>query len=260
MARPFFRAILLDLSGTIHIGATPTPSSISALRALRASGVPFRFCSNNSKDSPWTSLRALGAKIASLGLKRPYLLLSTSAAESLPGESLGHINLDRPYDAVVVGLCPDLLDYEHLNTAFRILNGEAYGSRRSSPLPLIATHKAKYIETSNPPGLSLGPGPFVTALEEATGAKAIVVGKPTADFFQMVIDDMKLPVSDDGVIAIVGDDVEGDLGEGALQLGLWRVLGKYRPGDESRPGSIPPNEIYDSFAAFVESLPATSSL
>jgi hypothetical protein len=30
---------------------------------------------------------------------------------------------------------------------------------------LIATHKARYIQTET--GLSLGPGPFITALEEA---------------------------------------------------------------------------------------------
>ena len=30
--------------------------------------------------------------------------------------------------------------------------------------------------------------------------------------------------------------------------------GKYRPGAESRPGVIPPDEVHDSFASFVESL------
>jgi len=172
---------------------------------------------------------------------------------------------------VVVGLAPSLFTYEHLNTAFRILTGEQPSSLRSSsgtssdkPAPsLIATHKAKYIRS--PDGaLSLGPGPFVAALENASGVKAEVVGKPTRGFFETVIGSLGLAVelelgsgcSGIGKIAVIGDDVEADLGEGAVELGLWRVLvktGKFRPGDEKRLGLQPPEEVHDSFASFVDS-------
>jgi len=30
--------------------------------------------------------------------------------------------------------------------------------------------------------------------------------------------------------------------------------GKYRPGDEIKAGVVPPDEVYESFAEFVESL------
>lgn len=30
--------------------------------------------------------------------------------------------------------------------------------------------------------------------------------------------------------------------------------GKYRPGDENRPGAVPPDEVSDSFSAFIEEL------
>lgn len=150
------------------------------------------------------------------------MLLSDSARkEVFPGKEVG----SAPYDAVVVGLASGLFDYAHLNTAFRILKGEEDRSGRT--VPLIATHKAKYIERDDPPGLSLGPGPFVTALEEAAGCKAHVVGKPTKTFFELVTNDFspsELP--EHGKIAVVGDDVEADLGGGAVELGLWRVLGE----------------------------------
>jgi hypothetical protein len=29
----------------------------------------------------------------------------------------------------------------------------------------------------------------------------------------------------EGVIAVIGDDIQNDLGDGAVELGLWRVLG-----------------------------------
>ena len=49
---------------------------------------------------------------------------------------------------------------------------------------LIAIHKTRYYK--RPDGLALGPGPFVTALEFASGKAADVVGKPDANFYQMV--------------------------------------------------------------------------
>ena len=47
--------------------------------------------------------------------------------------------------------------------------------------PLIAIHKAKYFKRLD--GLALGPGPFVAALEYASGTRASVVGKPEKTFF-----------------------------------------------------------------------------
>ena len=47
--------------------------------------------------------------------------------------------------------------------------------------PLIAVHKARRLQDTDGP--ALGPGPFVEALEYASGVKAEVVGKPEAAFF-----------------------------------------------------------------------------
>ena len=128
---------------------------------------------------------------------------------------------------MVVGLSPPHFQYDTLTTAFRILKREApYAS--SEPPPLIATHKAKYISDSSNQ-LSLGPGPFVSALESAADVQATVVGKPTRTFFQLVITSLNLPENSEaaGKVLIVGDDVEADLGGDAVELGLWRVLGSF---------------------------------
>ncbi len=50
---------------------------------------------------------------------------------------------------------------------------------------LIAIHKGRYLKTKE--GLALGPGPYVAALEFATGKTAMVVGKPEAEFFHMAL-------------------------------------------------------------------------
>lgn len=152
---------------------------------------------------------------------RPFFLLSDSArAECSPDCTLDN-HYPEDHDCVVVGLSPSHFTYDTLTAAFRILK-----SPSKSPTPLIATHKAKYIQTST--GLSLGPGPFVSALEQASGIAAEVVGKPSRKFFELVINSFEPHVFDAaGRIAIVGDDVEADLGGGAIELGLYRVLGVY---------------------------------
>lgn len=49
---------------------------------------------------------------------------------------------------------------------------------------LIAIHEARYYK-DNDGELSLGPGPFVKALEYASDCKAKVLGKPCPDFFSI---------------------------------------------------------------------------
>jgi ribonucleotide monophosphatase NagD (HAD superfamily) len=106
----------------------------------------------------------------------------------------------------------------------------------------------------------MGPGPFITALETAAridAKRTQVCGKPTAEFFQGCLREMRgaEPLEGERNI-VIGDDVDADLGDGAVALGLERVLvktGKYRDGDEKR-GAKPPDALHDSFAAWVDSL------
>ncbi|KDQ57308.1 hypothetical protein JAAARDRAFT_131357 [Jaapia argillacea MUCL 33604] len=306
MTHPHIQAILIDLSGTLHVGSTPIPASVSALGHLRSSKIPFRFCSNTLKESTedlcqrlvemgfdikmdsgetnvgsrevWTSIGAVKRLIEERGFQKPFFLLSDSAkAECIEGNqaiSASLTHTEMPYDGVIVGLSPNSFTYDILSEAFQILTHQhpSQSSKSTSPssrppIPLIATHKAKYIRPSSSAPLVLGPGPFVTALEEASGVRAEIVGKPSRKFFETVIGDMALDINSDtaggsGRIAIVGDDVEADLGGAASELGLWRVLvktGKYRPGDESKPGVRPPDEVSASFAEWVDSVLANRS-
>ncbi|KAJ6459064.1 HAD-like domain-containing protein [Mycena sanguinolenta] len=295
-SRPALRALLIDISGTLHVGSTSTPNALEAFRRLQDSGVPFRLCSNTSKESTrdvsarlrnlgfelreppqtvegprevWTSIGAVRRVMQDMDIHRPYLLLSDSARTELqlPPTKNEKANEDQtPFDAVIIGLCPARLDYAHLYTAFRILAREHPARSPRQPV-LIAAHAGRVLEAPTG-GLALGPGPFVKALEHAVqGVKAHIVGKPSRAFFEAVIADMdaygRVAASENldvsaplkSRVAIIGDDVEADLGGGAVELGLWRVLvrtGKYRPGDETHTLS-PPDEVVDSFAAFVNS-------
>ncbi|KAH8110305.1 hypothetical protein DFH11DRAFT_1547607 [Phellopilus nigrolimitatus] len=90
MPRPAIRAFLFDLSGTLHIGPTPTPTTAAALSRARQAGLTARFCSNTSQESA----RALRERLGSMGFGmrdggRPgdesaEALLSDSAMEEVP--------------------------------------------------------------------------------------------------------------------------------------------------------------------------------
>ena len=97
-----------------------------------------------------------------------------------------------------------------------------------------------------PDGLSLDVGPFVAALEYAAHTEAIVVGKPSSEFFRTVL--AGIP-AEPHVAAMVGDDIESDVG-GAQAAGLAGILvrtGKYRESALERSG-VRPWAIVDSIA------------
>ncbi len=67
---------------------------------------------------------------------------------------------------------------------------------------LIAIHKTRYYK--RPDGLSLGPGPFVAALEFASGKKADVMGKPDKLFYESVQSELGCTLRETVMIGDVG--------------------------------------------------------
>ena len=124
---------------------------------------------------------------------------------------------DTACDAVIVGDLGDAFGYDVLNHAFRqVIDGAE----------LIALQKNRYWLRAD--GLSLDVGPFVAALEYATGREAYVVGKPARAFFDEIVAGLPPGV---GGVAMVGDDIDADIG-GALRAGLAR--------DPREHGQVPP--------------------
>jgi ribonucleotide monophosphatase NagD (HAD superfamily) len=83
------------------------------------------------------------------------------------------------------------------------------------------------------------------ALEYATDEQAIVVGKPSAAYFNLLLQDLKLPPSR---VAMVGDDIEIDV-RGAKLMGMqgWLVkTGRFRKEDLGR--GIWPDRVLSSIA------------
>jgi HAD superfamily hydrolase (TIGR01458 family) len=136
---------------------------------------------------------------------------------------------------VIVGDAGDMISYESMNRAFRhLMNGA----------DLLALEKDRYWMA--PEGLSLSAGPFVTALEFATGKTATLMGKPSKSFFELALQDMGLSQGD---VVMIGDDIHTDIA-GAHMSGISGILvktGKYR-NDAVQNATIKPAHIIESIA------------
>jgi HAD superfamily hydrolase (TIGR01450 family) len=94
-------------------------------------------------------------------------------------------------------------------------------------------------------GLRLDTGPFVKALEYATGREAIVLGKPAPAFFAAALERIGLAPEQ---VLMIGDDIRGDIG-GARDAGIDGLLvrtGKYQ--DEDLGEAVRPRAVLDSIA------------
>ena len=241
--------LLVDLDGTLYVGDEPVEGAREAIGKLKAGGFELRYVTNTTRK-PRREVRehllSLGFQVEEAEIFTPARaavgligdtsclpLVDASLLEDLVGITLTE---DRP-DHVLVGDLGEGFTYERLNAAFRCLMEGA---------DLVALQRNRYWRTED--GLSLDAGPFVAALEYASGKSATVVGKPEKSFFRLALQDLGLEAPD---VAMVGDDAEADVA-GAQAAGLKGVqvrTGKYRPETEGAP-----DLLLDSVAALLGAL------
>jgi len=241
--------LLIDIDGVLVLGDEVIPGATAVIDTLRARQIPFRFMTNTTIYCRYTLLEHLNAKGFQVSLDELYTatyvaarFLQDQQARSyfpllLPDAQLEFTGIDVDEETpeyVVVGDLGASFTFARLNRAFRaVLNGAK----------LVALHKKRHWRT--PEGLYLDAGPFVMALEYATETNAIVVGKPSEAYFQMVLDDLGLPHER---VAMIGDDVEIDV-RGAKRAGIqgWLVkTGRFRKEDLGR--GIWPDRVLESIA------------
>jgi HAD superfamily hydrolase (TIGR01458 family) len=244
------RALLIDLDGVLYVEDEVLEGAREAVVALREAGLGLRFVTNTTaRSAPQTlaKLERLGFDVAEEELVTPAALarqrceqvghrrVALIMNEDVKADFAGLEEADERPDAVIMGDLGEAFGFAILNHAFRMVmeGGE-----------LIALQKNRFWLTAD--GLSLDAGPFVAAIEYASGREALVVGKPSASFFELVLGGLGVGA---GEAAMVGDDVESDVG-GALAAGLRAVLvrtGKYREDFVAESG-VEPTATVDSIA------------
>ena len=259
------RAVLFDLDGTLYEAGVPLPGAAECVAELRERGVQVGFVTNTTSRSRRllterlagcgiaarpeeiaTALIAGASHLAERGLRRIHALVPAAAHEDLAGFELAS---PEP-QAVVVGDLDDRWDFAILNTAFGHLMRGA---------ELVALSRDRYWQENG--ALVLDCGPFVAALEYASGKTASVCGKPSRAFYHAALAALGPWARErPEAVLMVGDDVWGDI-KGAQEAGLQACLvrtGKYREGVVAASG-VSPDYVVDGVGDVRALLPARGS-
>jgi HAD superfamily hydrolase (TIGR01458 family) len=242
--------LVLDLDGTVYISDQPVPGAAEAIEQLRRAGVPMCFATNTTRR-PRSDLVA---RLASMGIEVAVEELFTApvaAARWLAGVRATRVSLllaeptfeefrefsldDEKPEYVVAGDLGEEWTFDRLNLAFRALMRGA---------ELVAIQKNRFWDPGG--GLCLDAGPFIAALEYASGRDAVLVGKPSTAFFVTAADSLGVPLDR---VAVVGDSVVNDVvgGQRAGCLGVAVRTGTFR--DEHLEGlERPPDAVLESLA------------
>ena len=233
------RALVLDADGVLVLKGAALPGTAEALAALEAKGIPFRIATNFSgahrgtlaarfqrdglpllEERIVTAASATAAHTAAAFAGQPlFVITKPDGRREFDGQHLmAYEEADLPgarAAAVVIGDGDTDLSFANLDRAFRLIRGGA---------ALLAMHRNPWWFTSRGP--TLDSGAFVAALEFATGARAVLCGKPGPIMFRTALAGLaadlgrRIAVRD---VAMVGDDPSQDI-VGARRLGMRGVL------------------------------------
>lgn len=246
------QSFLIDLDGVLYVGKSPIPGVRECLEKLEERGYGMRFVSNStrrSRGSVALRLKGLGYEIPANRIFTPSLraieFMKSSERERCFLLTAGDVFRDfedakicqseEDVDYVVVGDAGNSFTFDRLNQALRLILDGA---------DILALEMDRY--WMQPEGLVLSTGPFVAALEYASGKKAELMGKPSPEFFQMALNDLELGPKD---AAMVGDDILTDV-LGAQKMGMQGILvktGKYRE-DLAACSGVVPDLVLESLA------------
>lgn len=247
------QALLFDLDGVLYQDEAAIEGAREAVAWVREQGIPHLFLTNTTSRPR----AAIVAKLAKMGIDIAFEELLTpplAAAQWLRRSGLRKLALfvtpatatefaeftvtddDAQVEAVVIGDLGEQWDFATLNRAFRLL--------MAKPAPiLVALGMTRYWLRAE--GLRLDVGPFIKALEYATGREALVMGKPAPHYYQAALATLG---SEAQQTVMIGDDIRGDI-EAAQRLGMQTLLvrtGKFRPDDLQL--GIEPAAVLDSVA------------
>lgn len=253
---------LIDIDGTLSIGDVLISGSAELVQKLRTQRRHFRFVSNTTVNSR----RQIAEKMCRLGINvktneiftassaaaellrsfdgiKCYFVVAEDLFEEFDGIEISDINPDY----VVIGDIGAKMNFEMMNKVFQLVMGGA---------ELIALQKNRFFRSSR--GLQIDAGAFVAALEYASDKQARIIGKPSRQFFNLAVHDIRIEAGErwlSAEFAMVGDDIESDI-KGAMDAGLTGILvktGKYNDSYSEHFG-IAPDFIFDSIKELAEGL------
>ena len=249
------KAILFDLDGVLYTGENVIEGAAGVISWCIDAAIPHLFLTNTT-SRPRT---ALVDKLTGFGIVTnpdDFLTPAVAAMQWLSNNITGNIalfipdatrdefagfqqcddNSEHDAQAVIVGDLGEGWNFKTLNRAFRLL-------MNNPDTKLIALGMTRYWRAED--GLRLDAAPFVKALEHASGREAIVLGKPSKEFYSSALDRLGCDASE---TIMIGDDIRGDI-EASQSAGIRGLLvktGKFQQTDLDQ--GIKPFDVIDSIA------------
>ena len=229
------KALLIDLEGVLYSDNKLIPGSIEAVKKFKKSGLKLRFLTNTTttprkiifnklidfgfdinEEEIFTPIIATRNYLRDNAVKKISLFTNIEIVEEFNDYEITQKNPD----VVIMGDIFKNFNWEILDRIFKLIyiNNAA----------LIALHQNKYCMRDDKVSLDLGP--FVKAIEYASGKKSILMGKPEKNFFDLVINDLN---TNNENILMIGDDITADI-EGSKNANLKAVqvkTGKFQEKD-----------------------------
>jgi phospholysine phosphohistidine inorganic pyrophosphate phosphatase len=249
------KAILFDLDGVLYTGENAIEGAADVINWCVHEAVAHLFLTNTT-SRPRAALVDKLAGFSIVTNPDDFLTPALAARQWLNNNINGKIALFIPEatldeftdfeqcedsseqgaQAVIVGDLGEAWDFKTLNRAFRLL-------MNNPDTKLIALGMTRYWRAED--GLRLDAAPFIKALEHASGREAIVLGKPSKEFYLSALDRLGCDASE---TIMIGDDIRGDI-EASQSAGIRGLLvrtGKFQQTDLAQ--GIIPFDVIESIA------------
>lgn len=258
------KAFVIDMDGVLYIGQRRLPGARRFLAYLEEQDIPFILATNNSTLTPTqyvAKLRAMGIEVTEdliltsgqatasylsrVAPARATVYVIGEAGLISPLKEQGFHLAEEEVDYVVVGL-DRRLTFEKLEIAtLAIRAGAAF----------IGTNPDTTLPTEQ--GLVPGTGAILAALEVASGASPLIIGKPKPILLRLAME--KMAVASERT-AIIGDRLETDI-RGGREAGVITilVLTGITHRDELAASPHQPDFVFDSIADFLDSWSARTA-
>jgi 4-nitrophenyl phosphatase len=209
-----YKGYLIDLDGTMYRGKSEIPEAREFIQELKQRQIPYMFVTNNSSRTPEVTVE----KLNQFGVEaEPKQVMTASLATAI------HVHEEKPNaTAYVIGEVG--LTHALEQKGVKVVNGEAdyvvmgidrdntYRKIRDACLyvqkgaTFVATNPDIKVPTEK--GMVPGNGAYVNLVENVTGIKPEVVGKPSGLMLQIALDYLGISAQE---AIMVGDNYYTDI-------------------------------------------------
>lgn len=220
------QGLLIDMDGVIYGGDQMIPGADTFIASLIKQDIPFMFMTNNSQRTPLEVVR----KLKKLGINvNPEHVFTSAMATGLflAGQEPNGTAYVLGEGGLLTSLHENGLTLVETDPDFVVL-----GEGRNFTLEMVQRavdmilEGAKFITTNRDPSpkkkgwANLGIAATTAMIEEATGIKAFVVGKPSPVMMRSARKALGLETAN---TTIIGDTMTTDI-QGGVQVGYKTIL------------------------------------